>query len=189
MAQKTKKDKKTGLLTEIIKYLVFGVLTTVVSMVSNFGVLWGGKLLLGVEGNEGTTYWMIFYVAKAVSWICSVLFAFFTNKKWVFDDKVSDRAGVIKQLIVFSGGRVVTLGLDAVLNTVMVLVMNALALSFLDGLFGISLDTYNELVAWFITQVAVVASNYFISKLFVFKNKTGNDTKNDADDETGTKID
>ena len=160
MAQNTKKDRKAGLLIEIVKYLVFGVLTTVVSMVSNFGVLWGGKLLFGVEGNEGTTYWIIFYVAKAVSWVCSVLFAFFTNKKWVFDDKVSDKAGVIKQLIVFSGGRVVTLGLDALLNTVMVLVMNALALSFLDGLFGISLDTYNELVAWFVTQVAVVASNY-----------------------------
>ena len=187
MAQKTNDKKKNGLLSEIVKYLVFGVLTTVVSMASNFGVLWGGKAIFGVEGNEGTTYWIIFSAAKIISWVCAVLFAFFTNKKWVFNDNVHDTAGVFKQLTVFAGGRVFTLGLDYLLNWLMLLAMNALALSFLDGLFGISLDTYNELVAWFVTQVAVVVSNYFISKLFVFKNKTENDQNGESDNDSNAK--
>ena len=95
----------------------------------------------------------------------------------MFNDTTSDRRGVARQLAVFAGGRVATLGLDYVLNWTMLWVMSALALKFLDGFLGISLDTYNELVAWFVTQVAVVASNYFISKLFVFR---GNKTQNDA---------
>lgn len=188
MEQKTNDKKQSGLLREIVRYLVFGVLTTVVSMASNFGVLWGGKAIFGVTENEGATYFAIYSVAKVVSWLCAVLFAFFTNKKWVFNDNVHDTAGVFKQLVVFAGGRVVTLGLDYLLNWLMLLAMNALALSLLDGLFGISLDTYNELVAWFVTQVAVVVSNYFISKLFVFKNKTENDTKRDADSDPKAKI-
>ena len=76
-----------------------------------------------------------------------------------------------------------TLGLDYALNWGMLWVMGALALNFLDGFLGISLDTYNELAAWFVTQVAVVASNYFISKLFVFRgNKEKNDTAMPAED-------
>ena len=44
-----------------------------------------------------------------------------------------------------------------------------------------SLNTYNELIAWFVTQVAVVVSNYFVSKLLVFKEKkTQNAEKRDA---------
>mgnify|MGYP002512369947 CR=1 FL=1 len=84
MVQKTNDKKKSGLLSEIVRYLVFGVLTTVVSMASNFGVLWGGKAIFGVTENEGATYFAIYSVAKVVSWLCAVLFAFFTNKKWVF---------------------------------------------------------------------------------------------------------
>ena len=187
MSQKINDKKDNGLLSEIVKYLVFGVLTTVVSMASNFGVLWGGKAIFGVTENEGATYFAIYSAAKIISWVCAVLFAFFTNKKWVFNDNVHDTKGVFKQLTVFAGGRVVTLGLDYLLNWLMLLAMNALALSFLDGLFGISLDTYNELVAWFVTQVAVVVSNYFISKLFVFKNKTGNDKKGASDDNSADK--
>ena len=175
---------KSGIANEIIRYLVFGVLTTVVSMVSNFGILWGGKAIFGVTENEGVTYFAIYSVAKVVSWLCAVLFAFFTNKKWVFNDTSSDRRGVARQLAVFAGGRVATLGLDYLLNWSMLWVMGALALKFLDGFLGISLDAYNELVAWFVTQVAVVASNYFISKLFVFR---GNKTQNEPDGDSESK--
>lgn len=174
-------SNKQSLVREIFRYLAFGVLTTVVAMVSNFGILWGGKAIFGVTENEGGTYFVIFTVAKAVSWLCAVLFAFFTNKKWVFNDTVSDGRGVARQLAVFAGGRVVTLGLDYLLNWAMLWLMGALALKFLDGLFGVSLNTYNELIAWFVTQVAVVVSNYFVSKLLVFKEKkTQNTEKRDA---------
>ena len=178
MSNKTNNENKSGLAREIFRYLLFGVLTTVVSMVSNFGILWGGKALLGVTEDEGAAYFAIFTVAKAVSW-----FSFFTNKTWVFNDDVHDRAGVARQLVVFAGGRVVTLGLDYALNWAMLWLMGVLALNFLDGFLGISLTAYNELIAWFVTQVAVVVSNYFISKLFVFRKKTQNDIKIGSDEQ------
>lgn len=160
---------------EIFRYLVFGVLTTVVSMVSNFGVLWGGKAIFAVTDTESAAYLAIFTAAKAVSWVCAVLFAFFTNKKWVFNDTVSDRRGVARQLGVFAGGRLVTLGMDYLLNLGTLWLVGVMALRVFDGLFGISLETYNELIAWTVTQFAVVVSNYFISKLFVFRRKKDED--------------
>ena len=169
---------KASLATEIVRYLLFGVLTTAVSMVSNFGILWGGQLLFNITDTGSGRYFALYSVAKVVSWVCAVLFAFFTNKKWVFKDSSSNGGQVVRQLCVFAGGRVVTLGLDYLLNYLMLLAMNALALSWLDGLFGITLDKYNELVAWFVAQVAVVISNYFISKLFVFNRGRHNAKQN-----------
>jgi len=165
-----------GIAREIFRYLVFGVLTTAVAMVSNFGILWGGRAVFGIEDHEGAAYLAVFSTAKVVSWFCAVIFAYFTNKKWVFHDEIKSRGGVAKQFAVFAGGRVVTLGLDYLLNWLMLMAMGTLSLTFLDGFLGIGLAAYNEMIAWFVTQVFVVASNYFISKLFVFK---GNKTKND----------
>jgi putative flippase GtrA len=165
------KDKSGGLGGEIIRYLVFGVLTTFVSLGSNFGVLWGGKALFSIEDTRSAGYIAVFSAAKVISWICAVLFAFFTNKKWVFRDHVKGSSGIMRQLLVFSGGRLATLGLDYVLNMAFLWTMTALSISFLDGLFGLSLDRINELAAWLATQFFVVASNYFLSKWFVFNRK------------------
>lgn len=160
--------ERGGLAREIARYLLFGVFTTAVSMVSNFGILWGGQWLLGITDTTSGEYLALYSVAKVVSWLCAVLFAFFSNKKWVFHDSSRGNA-VARQLVVFAGGRVLTLGLDYLLNYLMLLAMHALALSWLDGLFGISLEKYNEMAAWLVAQVAVVVSNYFISRIFVFK--------------------
>lgn len=163
--------EKCGLGGEIFRYLVFGILTTVVSMVSNFAVLWGGKALFGISEAESAEYLAVFTAAKAFSWVCAVLFAFFTNKKWVFRDHVAGGAGVMRQLMIFSGGRLVTLGLDYVLNISFLWILTALSLTFLDGLFGFTLENINELAAWTSTQFFVVAANYFISKWLVFRKK------------------
>ena len=159
---------------EIIRYLIFGVLTTVVSMITNFGVLWGGRAIFGIVGQEGAEYLALYSAAKLISWVCAVLFAYFTNKKWVFHDDVRERRVVIKQFFVFAGGRVATLGLDYLLNWLMLLAMSALSLTFLDGFFGIGLEAYNEIIAWGVTQFFVVVTNYVISKIFVFKGKRAN---------------
>ncbi|WP_175425253.1 GtrA family protein, partial [Paenibacillus nuruki] len=55
---------------EIISYLIFGVLTTLINIAVYF-------LLANVVG-------MDFKVATSIAWLVSVLFAFFTNKKYVF---------------------------------------------------------------------------------------------------------
>ena len=162
-------SKKYGLAAEIGRYLLFGVLTTVVAMLSNFGILWGGQRIFDITDTASGRYFALYSVAKVVSWLCAVLFAFFTNKKWVFHDERNEGRDVARQLCTFAGGRLVTLGLDYLINYLMLLAMGALSLSFLDGLFGITLAKNNEMIAWVVTQVAVVVSNYFISKLFVFR--------------------
>lgn len=156
---------------EIVRYLIFGVMTTVVSLVSNFAVLWSGKAIFSIESLESAEYLVVFTAAKVISWVCAVLFAFFTNKKWVFRDTVKGSARVFRQLIVFSGGRLVTLGLDSVLNIAFLWMITTMSMTFLDGLLGLSLENINELAAWTITQFFVVASNYFLSKWFVFIKK------------------
>lgn len=171
-SNQTTPSRESGLSSEIIRYLIFGVLTTLVSMISNFAVLWGGRSALGIGDNpEEPGYVALYIAAKAVSWVCAVIFAFFTNKKWVFRDKVRDRAGVTRQLLVFSGSRLATLGLDYIFNSIFLWGLTSLSLTFLDGLLGFSLGKINELAAWGLTQFFVVVTNYFISKWLVFRKK------------------
>ena len=67
MSQNDASTPRIGIANEIFRYLVFGVLTTVVSMVSNFGILWGGRAIFGIEDHEGAAYLAVFSVAKVVS--------------------------------------------------------------------------------------------------------------------------
>jgi putative flippase GtrA len=165
-------SSKQSLKRELLLYLVFGVLTTVVSMVSNFGILWGARLFADLSDTTSAAYVTAFSIAKTGSWVAAVLFAFFTNKKWVFQDTVSDASGVLRQLLVFAGGRLATLGLDFAVNYLCLLGLTALSLTFLDGFFGFSLQSINELAAWGVTQVLVVVTNYFLSKWLVFRKKS-----------------
>ena len=71
---------------EAVMYLVFGVLTTVVSWIVRFGILWPGKALLEIENELSVEYTVLFTVASVISWVCAVLFAFFTNRAFVFKD-------------------------------------------------------------------------------------------------------
>lgn len=59
---------------EIINYLIFGVLTTIVNYVVY--LICAKMFLLNVE------------TSTIVAWILSVLFAYITNAKFVFDSKV-----------------------------------------------------------------------------------------------------
>ena len=166
-------NQNQSLKRELTLYLLFGLLTTVVSMVTNFGVLWGARLVADLSDTTSAAYMTAYSVAKALSWVAAVLFAFFTNKKWVFRDGTADTTGVLRQLLIFAGGRLLTLGMDYVVNYLALLALTALSLTFLDGFLGLSLQSINELGAWGFTQVLVVIANYFLSKWLVFRKKTG----------------
>ena len=102
---------------EIILYLVFGVLTTLVGWAVYFGVMYVGKAALGIPTDEttGARYFGLYTAAQIIQWIAAVLFAYFTNRKWVFTD--ADRnAPMLRQLGVFAAGRVATFGLDYVVT-------------------------------------------------------------------------
>ena len=157
---------------QIIKYLFFGVMTTVVGWVVYFCVLALGKLVfsISVEDTASMIYLTVYTAAQVIQWIAAVLFAFFTNKKWVFTD-ADKSASALKQLFVFAGGRLLTFGLDYVVTYFGVLGLCVLLpWASKMALLGVELNV-NEIVAKLIAAVIVIIGNYFFSKLLVFKKK------------------
>lgn len=79
---------------EIITYIIFGVLTTLVS--------WGTyNVFVGAVK-------MPVWLGNALSWICAVTFAYVTNKLWVFESKSWNIKLVVKEIISFFGSRALT---------------------------------------------------------------------------------
>ena len=124
---------------EIIMYLIFGVLTTVVSLVVYFACT---KTFL----NAADAFQL--QCANVISWFISVLFAFVTNRVYVFESKGRWTIEMLK----FYSSRVTTLILDMLLMFVLV------------TLIGV-----NDMVSKIIVQFVVIVANYVLSKLLVFK--------------------
>lgn len=163
---------KSRLTREVIMYLLFGVLTTLVGWIVYFVIMIGGRSLFSIPQDDASSgaYFALYTVAQLIQWVCAVLFAFFTNRKWVFTDADKSK-NTFLQLLVFSGGRVVTLGLDYVITLFggMLLINLIPALNSV-SLFGLQLN-FNEIIAKFAAAVVVIVGNYFFSKFLVFKGK------------------
>lgn len=125
---------------EVINYLIFGVLTTFVSLVIYYALT-----LTMLDPNNGYEL----QIANILSWIISVLFAYVTNRKYVFESKNSN---VLKELSCFFGARVITLIMDMFIMFV-----------------GVTLLKSNDKIFKLISQLIVIISNYLFSKMFVFK--------------------
>ena len=163
---------KKKLTREVLMYLLFGVLTTLVGWIVYFAIMIGGRILLDLpqEDTASGAYFALYTAAQLIQWVCAVLFAFFTNRKWVFTD--ADRSkNVLLQLLTFSGGRVVTLVLDYAITLFggMLLVRLLPALNSV-ALGGFELNV-NEIFAKIVAAVVVIIGNYFFSKFLVFKGK------------------
>ena len=157
---------------QIIKYLFFGVATTVVGWVVYFAVMLGGKAAFGLGADEttGAAYLTVYTAAQVIQWIAAVLFAFFTNKKWVFTE-ADKSVSVFKQLAVFAGGRVLTLVLDYLVTYGGTLALGALIPSLNQiELLGREWNL-NEIAAKLAAAVIVIIGNYFFSKILVFRKK------------------
>ena len=102
----------------------------------------------------------------------SVLVAFFTNKFWVFTNSEKGIRATAKQLATFSGARVATLFVEIIINLGVIAIFDALGYRAPTlNLIIISLTLTSRLWAKAVSSVVVVISNYFISKLWVFKKK------------------
>lgn len=129
---------------EIISYLIFGVLTTVVSLAVYYGLVF---TILDPEDA------LQLQIANVISWVAGVAFAYVTNRKYVFESKNKNK---LQEASKFVLSRVSTLLLD-------MLVM----------LVGVTCLGGNDKIVKIVSQVLVVVGNYVLSKLFVFKkNKT-----------------
>ncbi len=95
---------------EVLLYLIFGGLTTVVSLVS---------------------FWICTYplhinvlISNVISWICAVTFAYFTNAKWVFEAAPRSRGEAFRQFVSFYAGRLATLGVEEAILFVFVTLLH-----------------------------------------------------------------
>ncbi len=152
---------------EIITYVIFGVLTTVVNLavfyiVKNIfvSVGWNGvfNAVFSSAGSEkileilgkGTDY----LDATVIAWIAAVIFAFVTNKLVVFESKSWKPTVAGKEFVAFIGARVFSLLVELLFMFVTV-----------------TLLSFNEFIAKIIVQFIVVVLNYIFSKLIIFKKK------------------
>lgn len=158
---------------ELIKYLVFGLITLVVSFSIFYITLWVATTFFDAlrDGKDSTRYLITNITANLLKWCSGVLVAFYTSKKWVFthaDQSVS----TAKQLLVFAEGRVLTLVMSLVLQYVLELLFAAIITRDMT-LLGIvfSAEIIGTTVALVIYSIIEVIANYFFSKKIVFKSK------------------
>ena len=129
---------------EVVNYLVFGVLATIVSFVSYYIF---ARIILIDE-----------IVSNVLSWLCAVIFAYITNKIFVFESETKTAKEFIKEMISFFLARIVS-GITCDVGTfaLMVKVLHI-----------------NDIISKIVTQVMVVIVNYLFSKFIVFKEKSKN---------------
>mgnify|MGYP004618619593 FL=1 len=127
---------------EVIRYLIIGVLTTIVSLATyyilTFTVL-DPKVSIQLQ------------ITNVISWIVSVTFAYFTNRKYVF--KLKEKKN-IKEASKFYLSRLSTLLLDMLLMQIFVIRLK-----------------FNDKIIKLIVQFVVIVLNYVLSKLVTFRKK------------------
>lgn len=122
---------------ETISYLIFGVLTTII----NYAVF------------EICRFAGIHYlIGTVIAWALAVMFAYITNKLFVFESKSWKKEVVVKELTSFVACRIASGLFD----------LGFMALA-------VELLSMNESIAKLAANVFVVAANYVFSKLFIFK--------------------
>lgn len=120
---------------ELILYVVFGAFTFFVNLISYFFF----ESVLGIN----------YLVSNIIAWFLSVLFAYITNRIWVFESKSPD---ILKECALFFGGRIFSGAVDTFLMYL-----------FIDVLF------IGDAISKIIVQIIVIVLNYIFSKLIVFK--------------------
>lgn len=125
---------------EIINYLIVGGLTTFVAL----GVYYASVLTF-LNPNNGIEL----QIANILSWIAGLIFAYFTNRKYVFESKNPNK---LQEAAKFTASRLITLFLD--MATMLI---------------GVTLLKFNDKIIKLVAQILVIVGNYIFSKLFVFK--------------------
>ena len=127
---------------EIINYLIFGILTTIVSLLTYY-------ILVFTILNPNNAIEL--QIANIISWITCVTFAYITNRKYVFNSK--DKK-ITKEIIKFYSSRLTTLFLDMMIMYIFVTKLQ-----------------FNDKIIKVIVQILIIILNYILSKILVFKKK------------------
>ena len=129
---------KKFLTKEIILYVIFGVLTTLV----NLFTFWLFESILNWNEN----------ISNIIAIIISILFAYYTNKKWVFNSQTGNYKEKFNEFIRFISGRCLTMVIEFV------------------GCFLLFKTSIPTMISKLAITVIVIILNFFISKFFAFKN-------------------
>ncbi len=141
---------------ELLVYGLFGVLTTLINLLSFYG--------LSLMANRGENAYL--YI-NAVAWLVAVVFAYITNKWFVFRSRRWSIKVISKEIPAFFGARIFSflieeiglwafvefLGFQGVITTV----------------WGMQIT--GELVAKLLLALIVIILNYFFSKFVIFRQK------------------
>lgn len=119
---------------ELFLYVVFGALTTIVNLIAYFALEY-----VGVN----------YIISNILAWFISVLFAYITNRIWVFESRSPN---IAKEMVLFFGGRL----FSGVLDT-------ALLYVFIDIL------TLGNTFSKITVEIIIAILNYVFSKVIVFK--------------------
>jgi putative flippase GtrA len=138
---------KKFLSREVIFYLIFGVFTTIVNITISYIL----KAFFNIDGN----------ISSTIGIVCSILFAYFTNRKMVFNSSATGFKENLTEFGKFILGRLGTMIFEIIgvffLNNVIHL------------LYGLLNDNTAYLINKLIITIIVVILNFFISKFFAFK--------------------
>lgn len=134
-------DRLRGFINkQLILYLFFGVCTTVINTIC-YGILYELLLVNNV-------------LSTILAWLAAVIFAFVTNKVFVFESKRNNATEKLSEITSFFGCRILTGILDVVIM--------AVAVDYL---------RWNGLLWKLISNIIVTIINYIASKFFIFKDK------------------
>lgn len=122
---------------ETVSYLIFGVLTTIINIA-----------VYRLSTIVGIAYW----IANIVAWIAGVIFAFVTNKLFVFESRSLQPVVVLKEAVSFTTARLLSGVFDMAFMVV-----------------AIEMIGMDDFYAKIISNIFVIILNYIFSKLFVFK--------------------
>ena len=125
---------------EPLAYVVFGILTTVV----NIAVYYLMSDVMKIH----------YLLANIIAWICSVLFAFLTNKIWVFESRLWQGKIVLAEMGSFFLARAATGVMDMLLMWMLV-----------------DIAAVEEMIAKVAVNVLVIVLNYVASKRWILRKK------------------
>lgn len=131
-----------------MRYLIFGALTTIVNIVAY--ILFAKLILSGLHSED-----LIVNLSEIIAFIVALIFAYITNKIYVFNSKTNGIKELAREIISFTGCRIFT-------EIISLLMMN-MAVWF----------SINDVLMKIVANIVVIILNFVFSKLLIFK-KRGN---------------
>ena len=123
---------------QLLLYLFFGICTTAINTIC-YWLLYDALTLSNI-------------VSTILAWLAAVLFAFVTNKVFVFESKRTNTTDRINEVISFFGCRLLTGILDVAIMA-----------------FAVDMLQWNGLLWKLISNIIVTIINYIASKFLIFR--------------------